>query len=84
MSDLPSALLETIKGHLVKGQKIEAIKVYREHAHCDLKTAKEAVEAIHAKLKAVEPELYGSSSSGCFGLILLLITAGLGGSLWIV
>lgn len=31
---------------LRRGQKIEAIKIYRERTKCDLKTAKDAVEAM--------------------------------------
>jgi ribosomal protein L7/L12 len=46
------------------GQKIQAIKFYRERTGCGLKQAKDAVEAV-AREHGVAP-----NSAGCFGMIL--------------
>lgn len=41
---------ETIESYLREGKKIEAIKVYRERHGSSLRDAKDAVEAIEARL----------------------------------
>ena len=46
------------------GQKIQAIKFYRERTGCGLKQAKDAVEAV-AREHGVAP-----NTAGCFGMIL--------------
>ena len=43
-------LEEQIKQLLVKKQKIQAVKIYRETYNCGLKEAKDAVDAIEARL----------------------------------
>ncbi|WP_433231926.1 hypothetical protein ACQP2H_08295 [Micromonospora sp. CA-248260] len=40
--------LPGVREHLARGEKIKAIKAYREATGTDLRTAKEAVEAIAA------------------------------------
>ena len=55
---------------LKAGKKIDAIKVYRQLAHADLKTAKDAVEALAARHGVLQ-----SSGSGCFGVLAMLLSA---------
>ncbi len=50
---------------LEQGRKLEAIKLYRDHAQAGLKEAKESVEAIAAK-----HGIPAASGSGCLGMIL--------------
>ncbi len=60
-----SAWMQEVIRLLTDGQKIAAIKLYRERHHVDLKTAKQDVEAI-----AVQNGLPASSGSGCLGVVL--------------
>ncbi len=46
----PAALEEEIRGLLIGGRKIEAIKIYREATGAGLKEAKEVVDALQEKL----------------------------------
>ncbi len=48
-------MAKQIGEHLFAGQKIAAIKLYREHTHADLAAAKTAVETLEAELRAREP-----------------------------
>ena len=56
------------------GQKMEAIKFYREQTGCGLKHAKDAVDAV-GREHGVVPK-----AAGCFGMILLCLA--LSGALW--
>jgi hypothetical protein len=51
--DLPA----DVTAALTAGRKIEAIRLYRRHAGCDLKQAKQAVEAVQAQVRAAHPHL---------------------------
>jgi len=42
----PAEILEEVRQVLGRGEKIQAIKLYREHTGAGLKEAKEAVEAL--------------------------------------
>ncbi|MFB9234194.1 hypothetical protein ACFFWC_01370 [Plantactinospora siamensis] len=42
----PGAELPGVREHLARGDKIQAIKAYREATGADLRTAKDAVEAM--------------------------------------
>jgi len=67
----PIADLEREVGKLLeRGEKIAAIKVYRERTGVGLKSAKDEVEAIEARLGLTPEE--GDSKVGCAGLILFL------------
>ena len=63
-----SALETEIVSLLERGEKIEAIKLYRKETGADLKEAKDAVEAIAVRRQIVSP-----SGLGCLGVMLLLI-----------
>ena len=62
---------------LRSGQKISAIKAYREQTGVGLKEAKDAVEAMAAKHE-IAP-----ASSGCSGVVLLAILIGGGLAAWV-
>jgi hypothetical protein len=51
------------------GKKIEAVKRYRQQTGCDLKNAKDAVEALAAKHGIV------SKGAGCAGVFLMMVLA---------
>ncbi len=50
-SNVPSAVTDL----LMRGDLIEAIKVYRQHTGAGLAEAKQAVESIQATLKSAKP-----------------------------
>ena len=52
---------------LERGQKIEAIKLYRQHHDVGLKEAKEAVERV-----AAEHGIIRQSGAGCLGAALMM------------
>jgi ribosomal protein L7/L12 len=56
-----------------RGEKIEAVKLYREQTGGGLKEAKEAVGRI-----GEQNGIQSSSGSGCLGIVLLGIVAALG------
>jgi hypothetical protein len=60
-----------IRGLLLAGKKIEAIKQYRESSGLGLKESKDAVELIENELRKTGQ--LPQKSAGCFGLLLLFI-----------
>lgn len=58
---------------LRRGDRIEAVKLYRDRFRVDLRGAKEAVERI-----GEQNRIPASSGSGCLGVILLGIVVALG------
>ena len=61
-------LNDQIVGLLGRGDKIEAVKLYREQIGCGLKEAKDAVERI-----GEQNGIPASSGSGCFSVVILVI-----------
>lgn len=68
-----SDLTDQIVGLLGRGEKIEAVKLYRERTRSGLKEAKEAVERI-----GEQNGIRSTSGSGCFGVVLLGIVVAVG------
>lgn len=60
---------------LVKGRKIEAIKLFRERTGAALKEAKDAVEAIASKRQITGPSGSGCLGAGLFMLVILLVSS---------
>lgn len=74
----PIADVEREVGKLLeRGEKLQAIKVYREQTGVGLKEAKEEVDAIETRL-GLEPE-DAPKPGGCFGVVLLFGC----GSIWL-
>ena len=61
---------EAVKALLFKGQKIPAIKKYREETGLGLKEAKEAVEAIERGLREEHPDQFIKPAGGCAPVVL--------------
>ena len=75
MPDPSTEQWQEIQTHRFAGRKIQAIKVYRLATGCDLKEAKDAMEAYDAKLRAEAPDRFTArAKSGCFSVILLSIS----------
>ncbi len=65
----------SISGFIFAGQKIEAIKRYREITGQGLKESKDMVEAMEAELRRREPGKFtapAATSKGCLGLLAIL------------
>jgi hypothetical protein len=67
--DLNAELLDL----LAAGQKLEAIKRYREATGVGVAEAKDAVEAIGVRRQVVAP-----SGSGCLGVLLFVAVGAIG------
>lgn len=66
-----SEKMDLIIDQIYAGQKIQAIKEYRDWRNADLKSAKEFIEKLDAELRMKAPEKFTSSNGGCTGLLLL-------------
>lgn len=65
---------------LACGQKIAAIKLYREFTNKGLAESKDFIEALHAQLIQREPEKYAKfagTAQGCSPLLIAIIGAAL-------
>ena len=67
---IPENTLERINGSLFRGEKLTAVKLYREHTKVGLAEAKAAVEKLEDELRAATPEKFrtrpGSASDRSF------------------
>ena len=70
-----------IKDALLHGNKIQAIKLYREQTGVGLKEAKDAVEKLEAELRNASPERFTQpQAKGCsLGILVGILTLA---SLW--
>jgi len=77
LKNIPSGIQYEIANLIYSGNKIGAIKHYRNATDCDLKTAKDAIEALTAQLKTANPLAFNESQqkggSGCAVVIVLLV-----------
>ena len=72
---------EAICAALAKGQKIEAIKIYREATGLGLKEAKDFIDALIPQLQQQDPEKYVKLTGpvGCGAKVLMLVCLGAAG-----
>jgi hypothetical protein len=72
---LTDAGIAQISSALYAGQKIAAIKMYREATGAGLTEAKEAVELIERTLRETEPEKFTvpPSKGGCLAIVIVLL-----------
>ena len=76
INGLDANLLAQVQQALFQGQKIEAIKLYREATNLGLKESKDAVEKMEAELRQRSPERFtAKASKGCAGVLLLMVAA---------
>jgi hypothetical protein len=59
---IPEDALAKVKEAVARGQKIEAIRLYRECTGADLAAAKAAVEQLDAELRAAEPDSFAAAA----------------------
>ena len=70
MAQLTDEQLDEIADAIISGNKIHAIKQYREATGTGLKEAKEAIEGITESLAKDHPELLSRKAGGCASLIV--------------
>jgi hypothetical protein len=75
---------QQIAGYVFAGQKIQAIKVYREYSGKGLKESKDFVESLEAELRAKEPGKFVAprAAKGCLGTVAVLSLGAL--AVWVV
>ncbi len=77
LKDIPSGIQYEITSLIYSGNKIGAIKHYRDATDCDLKTAKDAIEARTAQLKTANPLAFNEAKHkggrGCAVVTVLLV-----------
>ena len=71
----PGDQANRVKAALLEGNKIQAIKLYREQTGVGLKEAKEAVEKLEAELRGSSPAGFKHpQAKGCsVGVLLVLL-----------
>lgn len=71
MDEINPGVAQQIANCVYAGQKIQAIKLYREYSGKDLKASKDFVESLEDALRAKEPEKFTRSASGkgCLGML---------------
>jgi len=73
MAQLNDQQRQAIEAAIFAGNKIEAIKLYREATGVGLAEAKEAVEALETSLRQKSPEKFTASrKKGCAGVVAVL------------
>lgn len=74
--DLNDQQWEEIETHLYAGQKIAAIKLFREHTGSSLAQSKELVEQHESGLRSQFPERFTKSSGkGCVAVLVMIVVA---------
>ncbi len=63
-NQIPTEVAQQIADRVFSGQKIAAIKLYREHSGKNLKEAKEFIESLEAQLRAREPDKFRTPAVG--------------------
>lgn len=89
MANLPSdEQMEGISEALADGNKIEAIKIYREATDSGLKDSKDFIDELIPKLSEQDPEKYSKiakSGGGCASVVILaLLLSGTAGAATVV
>jgi hypothetical protein len=85
MPPLSDAQINAIAAALRAGNKIAAVKLYREATGLGLKESKEEVEAIEAGLRTKFPEQFPAkpaAGKGCLGMLVFGLATSLAGLGW--
>jgi Ribosomal protein L7/L12 C-terminal domain len=75
--EIDQELIQAVTAALERGQKIQAIKVYKEATGKGLKDSKDFVEALIPKLVEQDPQRFArltKSGGGCGNVILITTT----------
>jgi hypothetical protein len=68
---IPPEMARQIANCIFAGQKIQAIKVYREYSGMGLKESKDFVESLETELRTKQPERFTAppAGKGCLGMV---------------
>ena len=78
--NIPDEKLTQLTDLIFHGQKIEAIKLYRELTNLGLKESKDAVDALEVQLRNESPSKFTvppGGSKGCGGVAAVLCIVGI-------
>ncbi|MBT5017664.1 ribosomal protein L7/L12 [bacterium] len=81
MSDLTDEQRQEILDSIRQGNKIQAIKIFRDVTGAGLKESKEFVEELTSQLIKDDPESMQTAKAGC-GAAMVLFVVGIGGLVW--
>ena len=73
---ISSKALAEVQAAVFNGEKIRAIKIYREDTGASLYDAKQAIERLETEWRASSPEKFKSppvARKGCRGICLLIV-----------
>lgn len=75
--EIPPTIADALREDLFAGHKIVAIKRYRDATRCELKEAKDAVEAYEARLRVSDPGRFSHppNSGGCGWFLFVALGA---------
>ena len=71
MDDVPSDQMREILDHIYRGERIHAVKLYREFRECSLLEAKEFIEQLESELREQSPQEFKPSSTGCASILAM-------------
>lgn len=75
-SDLPNEIIDAVRQALFRGNKIEAIKLYREATGLGLTESKEFIDALEAELPRRSPVMPSSVlGEGCSSIFAVVAVA---------
>jgi len=71
---LPDDKVEAIRDALFRGNKIQAIKHYREATGLGLAESKAFIEAVESRLRQEQPDQFAAAAkkAGCFGVVAFI------------
>ena len=72
---IPAVALASIQECLFQGEKIQAVKIYRECTNAGLAVSKAAVEQLEGELRAASPEKFTASAPGKGGCLIVMVAA---------
>ena len=72
---LPDEETNQVLNAIYSGQKILAVKIYKEARNIGLTEAKQFIEQLTDELRQQHLERFSQSKSGCFGLLILFSTS---------
>ena len=78
---ISNSQMDQVTDEIYRGNKLAAVKIYKESKGCSLLEAKEFVERLTDRLQQESPEKFqpGSATSGCASTILVAVaTAAMG------
>ena len=80
----PGDQMADVREAVFRGEKIQAIRLYRQHTGTGLAEAKSAVERLEADLRSTSPDKFTASSAGkgCLGMAAMICGTVVAAVLW--